>query len=509
MSWLLSSVIHSGIIQNLCSMQRFFFFLCMFIGMLCHTSCKSEVKIESYLNEASPLVDEYEGMVIPYNIAPLNFHVSVNDYEQGMVLTYGDTRLSAISEDGAIIPDLDEWKSLLDKAKGHDLKLEHCIRTDEGWKAYDSFAIHVSAEGIDPYLVYRLIPPGYETWNEMGLYQRNLENFDESVIIENKNAGYNCVNCHSFCMHDPEMMMFHSRAVNAGTILIRNGELQKLDTKTDRTISSLVYPHWHPNGKYIAYSVNTIKQMFHVNSPNRTEVMDLASDVVVYDIEKNQIVTTPMLFDETKFETFPAFSPDGKTLYYCVADAKQPIPDDFDQLKYYLCSISFDEETCSFGNSIDTLFHAGMADKSVSFPRVSPDGKRLLFTLSDYGNFSIWHQEADLWMLDLATKELTCMDKWNSPSVESYHSWSSNSRWVVFSSRRIDGLYTRPYIAYIDADGRIGKPFVMPQKTGDFYSNFMNSYNIPEFVGGKIDVGQRELLDVLCNDVAKKVTFGS
>ena len=489
-------------------MQRFFFFLCMFLEVLCHTSCKSEVKIESYLNEASPLVNEYEGMVIPYNIAPLNFYVSADDPEQGIVLTYGDFRVSAISEDGAIIPDLDEWKSLLDQAKGHELKLEHCIRTNEGWKAYDSFAIHVSAEGIDPYLVYRLIPPGYETWDEMGLYQRNLENFDESVIIENKHAGYNCVNCHSFCMHDPEMMMFHSRAVNAGTILIRNGELQKLDTKTDRTISSLVYPHWHPNGKYIAYSVNTIKQMFHVNSPNRTEVMDLASDVVVYDIEKNQIVTTPMLFDETKFETFPAFSPDGKTMYYCVADAKQPIPDDFDQLKYYLCSISFDEEACSFGNVIDTLFHAEMADKSVSFPRVSPDGKRLLFTLSDYGNFSIWHQEADLWMLDLATKELTCMDKWNSPSVESYHSWSSNSRWVVFSSRRMDGLYTRPYIAFIDADGRIGKPFVLPQKKGNFYTDFMNSYNIPEFVGGKIEVGQRKLLDVLCNDAAKKVTFG-
>jgi len=489
-------------------MQRFFFFLCMFLEVLCHTSCKSEVKIESYLNEASPLVNEYEDMVIPYNIAPLNFYVSADDSEQGIVLTYGDLRVSAISEDGAIIPDLDEWKSLLDQAKGHELKLEHCIRTNEGWKAYDSFAIHVSAEGIDPYLVYRLIPPGYETWDEMGLYQRNLENFDESVIIENKHAGYNCVNCHSFCMHDPEMMMFHSRAVNAGTILIRNGELQKLDTKTDRTISSLVYPHWHPNGKYIAYSVNTIKQMFHVNSPNRTEVMDLASDVVVYDIEKNQIVTTPMLFDETKFETFPAFSPDGKTLYYCVADAKQPIPDDFDQLKYYLCSISFDEEACSFGNVIDTLFHAEMADKSVSFPRVSPDGKRLLFTLSDYGNFSIWHQEADLWMLDLATKELTCMDKWNSPSVESYHSWSSNSRWVVFSSRRMDGLYTRPYIAFIDADGRIGKPFVLPQKKGNFYTDFMNSYNIPEFVGGKIEVGQRKLLDVLCNDAAKKVTFG-
>lgn len=268
----------------------------------------------------------------------------------------------------------------------------------------------------------------------------------------------------------------------------------------------MVYPHWHPSGKYIASSVNTIKQMFHVNRPNRAEVMDLASDVVVYDIDKNQIVTTPLLFDETKFETFPAFSPDGKTLYYCVAEAKQPIPDDFDQLKYYLCSISFDEKTCSFGNSIDTLFHAGMADKSVSFPRVSPDGKKLLFTLSDYGNFSIWHQEADLWMIDLATRELKCMDKWNSQSVESYHSWSSNSRWVVFSSRRMDGLYTRPYIAYIGDDGRISKPFVVPQKNGSFYTNFINSYNIPEFVKGKIEVGQRELLDVLCNDAPKKVS---
>ena len=486
-------------------MQRFFFFLCMFIMMLCYTSCKPEVKIESRLNEASPLVDEYEGMVIPYNIAPLNFFVSADSGEQAIVLTYGEKRLSAISEDGAIIPDLNEWKSLLLQAKGNDLKLEHCIRTTEGWKAYDSFSVHVSEDGIDPYLVYRLIPPGYEMWDEMGLYQRNLENFDESAILENRNAGYNCVNCHSFCMSDPEMMMFHSRAVNAGTILMRNGNVQKLDTKTDKTISALVYPHWHPSGKYIAYSVNTIKQMFHVNSPNRTEVMDMASDVVVYDIEKNQIVTAPLLFDDAKFETFPAFSPDGKTLYFCVTDAMKPIPDDFDQLKYSLCSISFDAETCSFGNSIDTLYHAEMADKSVSFPRVSPDGKRLLFTLSDYGNFSIWHQEADLWMLDLATKELACMDEWNSQSVESYHSWSSNSRWVVFSSRRMDGLYTRPYIAYIGVDGRIGKPFVVPQKKGSFYTNFMNSYNIPEFVKGKIDVGQRKLLDVLYNDVPKKV----
>ena len=468
-------------------------------------SCKTDVQINSYSGEISPLVREYADMVIPYNIAPLNFYVSADDGEQALVLSYEDVKLSAICREGAIIPELDDWKTMLGKARGNAVKVEHCVKTRDGWKAYDAFEICVAEEEIDPYLVYRLIPPGYEMWNEMGIYQRNLENFDESVIIANKESGYNCLNCHSFCMQSPEKMMFHSRAVNAGTILLDDGKLTKLETKTDQTISSFTYPHWHPNGKFIAYSVNTIKQNFHVNSPNRTEVMDMASDIVIYDIEKNEVVTSPLLFDKNAFETFPAFSPDGKTLYFCSAEARNPIPDDFDEIKYHLCSISFNPSNRTFGTIVDTLFQADETGKSVSFPRVSPDGNRLLVTLSDYGNFSIWHQEADLWMIDLKNKHLECMDIWNSESVESYHSWSSNGRWVVFSSRRMDGLYTRPYIAYIGQDNRIGKPFVLPQESGNFYSLFMNSYNIPEMVKNKVEVSTRELLDKLFDDKQLKV----
>ena len=81
----------------------------------------------------------------------------------------------------------------------------------------------------------------------------------------------------------------------------------------------------------------------------------------------------------------------------------------------------------------------------------------------------------------------------NSDDVESYHSWSSNSRWFVFSSRRIDGLYTRPYIAYVDEDGKVGKPFLLPQKDAGFYQSFMKSFNIPEFITGKVKVRGRVL----------------
>lgn len=469
------------------------------------TSCSEEVKIAVRSEIPSPLVKEYANVIVPPNVAPLNFFVDAVDGQEALVLTAGNCQIAALCKDGAMIPDLDEWKELLVVAKGKDIQVEHCQLTAEGWKAYQAFRILVADEAIDPYLAYRLIPPGYEMWNEMGIYQRNLENFEETVILNNRQTDRGCMNCHSFCMQDPEQMQLHLRAKHAGTMLIQGDEMTKLETKTEQTISALVYPYWHPSGKYIAYSVNDTKQLFYTHHQNRIEVMDLASDVVVYDVVKNEIVTSPTFFKEDVFETFPSFSPDGKTLYYCAA-RRQSIPDDTEKLRYHLCAVSFDAETRTFGEKVDTLYQAEKLDKSVSFPRVSPDGKFLMFTLADYATFPIWHQEADLWMLDLNQGTMTCLDALNSNSVESYHSWSSNSRWVVFSSRRMDGLYTRPYIAYVHADGTVGKPFVLPQAKGDFYDKQMYSYNIPELIKGKVDVNRTELVRKVLDDEKKQVT---
>lgn len=277
-----------------------------------------------------------------------------------------------------------------------------------------------------------------------------------------------------------------------GTILVDGDKIEKLNTKTKETISPLVYPSWHPSGKYVAFSVNTTKQAFHLNDRNRVEVYDEASDVVVYDVEKHEIVTASNIFSKDAFETFPTFSPDGKTLYFCTAEAR-PIPQEYSEVKYNLCSVSFDPVTRAFGAQVDTLYNAKSGGMSASFPRVSPDGRYLLYTLSGYGNFSIWHKDADLYMADLQTGTSRPLVEVNSDDVESYHSWSSNSRWFVFSSRRIDGLYTRPYIAYVDEYGKVGKPFLLPQKDAGFYQSFMKSFNIPEFITGKVKVRGRVL----------------
>ena len=471
-------------------------------------SCSDSVRVDQKLNTPPTIFPDYTNVTIPYNIAPLSFKlVDSFDYTNlHAIFENGTRKIKVKSKKGQISISLSSWKKLMKNAAGSTLNITIQAKNQGKWVSYPAFQIFVAAEPIDSYIVYRLIEPGYAIWDEMGIYQRNLENFKESVIINNKRTDYSCINCHSFSMQNPDKMLFHIRANHPGTILIDGDRIEKLNTRTEQTISALVYPSWHPSGNFVAFSVNDTRQTFHTSDQNRVEVYDNASDVVVYDVNRHEIITSPLLSSDSVFETFPTFSPDGKTLFFCSADTFQ-MPNEFEKIKYSLCAISFDPESRKFGTKVDTLYNAKSNGKSVSFPRVSPDGKFLMFTLSGYGNFSIWHKDADLYMIDLQNGEIIPLDKLNSEDVESYHSWSSNSRWVVFSSRRIDGLYTRPFIAYINPDGKAAKPFLLPQKNVDFYHRFMKSYNIPEFVTGKVRQNGFKLSEIAIKEKGIDVTF--
>ena len=200
----------------------------------------------------------------------------------------------------------------------------------------------------------------------MGIYQRELASFREEPILENRQTDGNCMNCHSFCQQDPAKMLFQVRAKHGCTVFVDGEKMEALDTKTEQTISTLVYPVWHPSGKYVAFSVNNTTQDTH--PVHRTEVYDEASDVVVYDVEKHEILTTAALFSKKRFETFPAFSPDGRHLYFCSAPALD-MPSELPDLRYSLCRIAFDPETRAFGTTVDTLFRAEAVQRSFLFPR--------------------------------------------------------------------------------------------------------------------------------------------
>lgn len=484
-------------------MNRYFIVVIVFL-LLSFQACRETVAPKEVRKEKPAIFPDYVDVTVPATIAPLNFKVQDEYSAIDAVIVGRNQEVIHIQDKKEICFPENKWAQLLANSKGDSLRITVSVKKQGNWIRFAPFAVHVSDVPIDYGLVYRLIAPGYEVYSKMGIYQRNLSSFDQSPIVENTLIPGSCVNCHSFRLSDPKNMNLHIRGKKGGTVLMTDGKINLLNTKTDETISNFIYPFWHPSGNYVAYSVNNIHQVFHAAKTKRVEVVDGASDIVVYDIKNNQPISCAELMNDSIFETFPSFSPDGRSLYFCSA-AHREMPQEFNKVQYNLCRIAFNPENGTFGGQIDTLFNATAINKSVTFPRPSPDGRYLMFTLIDYGNFSIWHKEADLYLLDLQTGLCRSMDEANSRDTESYHSWSSNSRWFVFSSRRIDGLYTRPFIASIDEKGNIGKPFLLPQANTGFYTNLMESFNIPEFVTGKVEIDPNEIEKMIVGDKVSQV----
>ena len=143
--------------------------------------------------------------------------------------------------------------------------------------------------------------------------------------------------------------------------------------------------------------------------------------------------------------------------------------------------------------------------KSVTWPRPSYDGKYIMFTLADYGYFSVWHDESDQWLLDLKTGKARPLTAANSNKADSWHNWSVGSHWFVFTSRRGDGLYTRLYLACIDDKGNVSKPFLLPQRNPkEYYDRLLDSYNTPDFTSRPVDFDARSAGIEIMSDKRKE-----
>ena len=492
-------------------MKKILYILMGLMGLIGCTETVTDAKQGAFQPQIYP---DYLGVTIPVNIAPLNFSMAdekVLCVDAVITDRHGNDLHSQGEE--SVDFDIDDWHAMLDQNRGDSLNVTVSAKYDDGWHTYRPFSIYVSPDSIDYGICYRLIEPGYEVWSKMGIYERNLSSFDERALIENTQFE-GCVNCHSFNRGNPADMSLHIRGPHGATLLRQNdGPITAYNTKTDQTLGLCVYPYWHPSGRYIAYSTNSTKQLFHSADSNRIEVFDTASDLQVYDIEKNELLLSPLLKQEGVYETYPVFSADGRSLYFCAARAlpqteqAEQSATQLDSICYNLCRIDFDPTTGNFGNRIDTIINAEAQHKSVSFPRPSYDGRFLCYTLSDYGQFSIWHHEADLWLLDFSTGQSQPMTGANSDDTESFHNWSTNSRWLVLSSRRDDGLFTRPYFCHVDAKGNVSKAFMLPQRNPRrFYCERFFSFNVPDFIIGPTHFDGRKASRII-NDESR-TNFG-
>lgn len=436
---------------------------------------------------------DYAGIVVPPNIAPLNFTVR-EEGERFLVRLRGRAggQIEIVRRRPAITIPPGAWRRLLDANRGQHLQFDVYAEAGGKWRRFETIVNRIAKDEIDGHLVYRLVPPVHNKWYDVAVRQRDLTTFQDSAVLDGQQLDTGCVNCHSFPKNDPRQMLIglRSKSLGQATLLVDEGSVRKLAVPFG-------YTAWHPSGRIAAYSTNKVRQFFHAAGPEVRDVVDLQSSLAYYCVQANESKNVPGASDQRQMATYPAWSPDGRQLYYCRAailwtDGEAVPPEHYAEIKYDLMRMAYDIETDRWGRP-ETVLAAEKTGLSILLPRVSPDGRFLLFCMCRYGCFPAYQPSSDLYLLDLEQSTYARLPI-NSEFSESWHSWSGNSRWIAFSSKRCGGTFTRTFLSFIDETGLAHKPFVVPQSDPEFYDSFLKTFSVPELVTGPVPVRSASLV---------------
>lgn len=471
------------------------------------------------LNDATPveqpprLKPDYSGVVMPPNIAPLNFLIQ----EPGsafFVRIHGATgepiELSR-SSPKILIPEK-HWHRLLTQNRGSALEVEiYSQGEDHRWKRFPVITNRIASEEIDPVVIYRKIHPAHSTWSSMGLYQRDLTTFDEKPFLENNRFANDCCHCHMLRNNDP----------NAATVVIRSSHYQNsllvISNGTATALrGSVGFIAWHPTGRVIASSFSKPRLMLHTARNDMRDIAELEGWIGYFLLGSDVVKKVPGLSDNSHLRTFPFWSPDGRYLYYCSApnpwtNMTLVTATSHTLAKYDLMRLSYDLEKDQWGQP-ELILAARDLGFSVAQPRMSPDGHWVFFCAIPYGCWPTYDPTSDIYGIDLLAGQSTGKYsarklELNSNECESWISWSSNSRWVVFSSKRVSPLFNRPHIAYVSSTGECGKPFILPQEDPEFYDSLLKTFTIPTLAKGPITVPESELVDAIKHSGHRPLTM--
>jgi len=432
---------------------------------------------------------DYTDAVIPPNIAPLNFvvHEPGTAYGVRVSSSQGDP-IQVLSRKPAIQIDGKPWHALLGQNGGRELRIDVYVKGKDGqWNHFQPVTNRIAEENIDRFLVYRKMHPTHlRVKGEIAIHFRDLTGFGESTLLSGRSVEHGCINCHSFAANRSDKMLMGVRSprYGVGTLLVDGDSVHEIGAKFG-------YTCWHPSGRMAVYSVNNLPMFYHSSRNEVRDTVDLDSLLACYFNDSKKIGVEPNLARKEHLENWPAWSGDGKHLYFCSApmlwprDTPNP-PLLYDQVKYSLMRVSYDLDADRWG-ALETVLSAKDTGRSIAMPRCSPDGRWLSFCMCDYGFFPTWQADSDLYLMDLAARDDAGRPAYrrlgiNSDTSESWQTWSSNSRWLVFSSKRLHGVLTRLFISYVDRDGTVHKPIVLPQRDPAFYESCLLTFNTPELV---------------------------
>ena len=309
-----------------------------------------------------------------------------------------------------------------------------------------------------------------------------------------------CGNCHSFSADGRTLGMdvdyandkgsYIITAVEEETFLSRDRVITWSDFRRDDEEPTFgLLSSISPDGRY---AISTVKDR-SVFVPKE----DLAYSqlffpikgiLAFYDRQTREFAALPGADDPRYVQSNPSWTPDGKHVVFVRARAEQ-LPG-MDEVKGVLLpphlaaafiaglrSFQFDIYRIPFnggrGGNPEPVAGASNNGMSNYFPRISPDGRWMVFSRAR--SFMLLQPDSALYLVRAeggTPRRMTC----NTSNMNSWHSWSPNSRWLVFSSKA-RGPYTQLFLTHVDENGNDSPPVLLENMSLDG-----RAANIPEFI---------------------------
>ncbi|NQT26784.1 PD40 domain-containing protein [candidate division KSB1 bacterium] len=326
------------------------------------------------------------------------------------------------------------------------------------------------------------------------------------TVLENMTS---CANCHSFSKDGKTIGIDLDLKGDKGGYVITSFNEETFfnfentmswnsyyKSEEDRTMGLL--SRISPDGRYVLSTVQD--RIFYLNQYDKAysfRFFPVTGILVYLDRLTNQILPLPGADDTTFVQTNGVWSPDGETIVFARAGAYQS-----KEKKHHGAPVNYKEGIEILGgekflisgqtgakrfmyNLYRMPFNGGRGgtpvpipgashnSKSNYFPKISPDGKWLVYTQAR--SFMLAEEGSTLFIVSMDGGESRRM-QCSIGEMNSWHSWSPNSRWIVFSSK-VFSSYTELWLTHVDDNGNDSVPVLLNQFVAD-----KRAANIPEFV---------------------------
>ncbi len=396
-----------------------------------------------------------------------------------------------------------DWAEIKKRSTAQDAEVAVVGVSSEGDSASSaSIRIRTSTDPVGDSIFYREVPlPFIKAVQEPERIRWRFGPIDSEdgppIVLENLPV---CGNCHSFS-DDGSVLgldVDYGNDKGAYAILPVSQQMVLNDEKIiswsdykkdDGQLTFGLLSQISPDGRYV---ISTVKDRAVFVATPGIEFSQLFFPIkgilVVYDTVTGTYKPLRGADDPKFVQSNPTWSPDGKSIVFArtkayrkggVADAKHillnqtEVPEfveDKEPFKFDLYRVPFNEGRGGKAEPLEGASHDGMSN---FFAKFSPDGKWIVFCKAE--NYMLLMPDSELYIIPSEGGEPRRL-RANTPRMNSWHSFSSNGRWLVFSSKAFTP-YTQLFLTHIDEEGRSTPPVVL-----DRFTEPDRAANIPEFV---------------------------